>query len=589
MDFSIRVPNQGRKVRRQSTNTNRYQDYAPGSGYGGGGGGGGYGSGYGGGGYGNGYNNPYGSPYGHPSPMQSGTGYGQYESSHGQYDQGYGQYDHGYSSGYNGPLTPPQNSHQMRGVSQSRSIAGTNPNVKDPDCVIMSGSLVAAAHKPNKLAPNVSLTHVQRHLILAVPRETLDIQQLYEHVFLHALPVSQGPPDDYSDDLPEKRRGFKNGLVPDILDSRVCMAFGYITKAAVEKSPVLIIMGSSVRQESPQFINMNTIDHFITEVELGIPGTLAFRAGKQEHRYSASSSREYQRWENAFLKAMQIVSQTRQSVAVTKKHISETASSSAYSSAWSESLDIRGSSRLSSIASNASPLPSTSTGATVGFGGNSGAKKGINQLKSKVFSFKPFGISKKPNEHVTDSDGANSSTRDVASPSSYSRNGGISPNQQSARDTAFQAPSSALTGSPASGAQPQEQQYPEPAGPPPGMAYKPPLEQTVPKPPPKDGTFGASDSFSKDVLESFMYDHRSSVPSASPSPVVTSNSFGPSNAYSGFSSQKGGDGDEVPYVAPVGYPDSLKNQVPYGNKPAPYDQFRYSEYVSFVSDRVPGP
>ncbi|TPX74513.1 hypothetical protein CcCBS67573_g04207 [Chytriomyces confervae] len=589
MDFSIRVPNQGRKVRRQSTNTNRYQDYGPGSGYGGGGGGGGYGNGYG-GGYGNGYNNGYGSPYGNPSPMQAGPAYGHYETGHGQYDQGYGQYDQGFASGY-GPLTPPQNVHQTRGVSQSRSIAGPNPNVKDPDCVIMSGLLAAAPHKPNKLAPNVSQSHVQRHLLLAVPRETHDIQQLYELVFLHALPVNQGPPDDYSDDQPEKRRGFKNGLVPDILDNRVCMAFGYITKAAVEKSPVLIIMGSSVRQESPQFINMNTVDHFISEVELGIPGTLAFRAGKQEHRYSASSSREYQRWENAFLKAMQIVSQTRQSLAVTKKHISETASSSAYSSAWSESLDIRGSSRLSSIASNASPLPSSSTGATIGFGGNSGAKKSINQLKSKVFSFKPFSISKKPNEQVTDSDGANSSTRDVASPSFYPRNGGVSPNQQSSKDVVFQAPSGAPSGAQSLGAQLQEQQYQEPAGPPPGMAYKPPLEQSLPKPPPKDSTFGASDSFSKDVLESFMYDHRSSVPSASPSPVITSNAFGTSDPYSGYASQKagGGGGAEVPYVAPVGYPDSLKNQAPYGHKPAPYDQFRYSEYVSFVSDRVPGP
>ncbi|KAJ3257848.1 hypothetical protein HDU77_002533 [Chytriomyces hyalinus] len=580
MDFSIRVPNQSRKIRRQSTGTQRYQEYGPSSAYGGGGrGGGGYG--YGGGA--NGYGNGYGSPQGYSSPMLPSpgyalheSGYGHYEQEYGQYEQGYAQNDRGFDSGYVSgyrPQTPPQMAQRMRATSMSRSIAMPG-NVKDPECVIMSGVLATAPVKPYKLAPSVSQALVQRHLLLAVPKDTKDLQQIYERVFLHALPVTQGPTDDYdSEEESERGHGFRNGIVPDILDSRVCMAFGHIAKAAVEKTPVLIVMGSSVRQESPQFINMNTIDHFITEGELGIPGTLAFRAGKQEHRYTASSSREYQRWETAFLKAMQIVSQTRQTLAVANKHASETPSSSAYSSAWSESLDLRNSSRLSS---NASPLNSSAASTTTTIGVNSGAKRSINNLKNKVLSFKAFGIPKKQDDQVFESNGASrSATRSAFSSSSQLY--GDTPTttrHQSNQDAVFQTPPGAPPASSASRTITGQ-------------------SQSLPKPPPKDSDFDFTDNFTEEVLESFIYDHQSSAASMSP-PIrlnaISSPPPPPPPSSSKSISRDSAEKADVPQVAAVtNSSDSLKNETPYAHKPAPLDKFRYSEYVSFVSERVPGP
>ncbi|KAI8840102.1 hypothetical protein BJ741DRAFT_647239 [Chytriomyces cf. hyalinus JEL632] len=595
MDFSIRVPNQSRKIRRQSTGTQRYQEYGLSSAYGGGGGRGGGGYGYGGGA--NGYGNGYGSPQGYSSPMLPSPGYAPHESGHGQYEQEYGQYEQGYTqndrglaqydSGYGSayrPQTPPQMAQRMRATSMSRSIAVPG-NVKDPECVIMSGVLATAPVKHYKLAPSVSQALVQRHLLLAVPKDTKDLQQLYERVFLHALPVTHGPTDDYdSEEESERGHGFRNGIVPDILDSRVCMAFGHIAKAAVEKTPVLIVMGSSIRQESPQFINMNTIDHFITEGELGIPGTLAFRAGKQEHRYTASSSRDYQRWETAFLKAMQIVTQTRQMLAVANKHVSETPSSSAYSSAWSESLDLRNSSRLSS---NASPLNSGAASTTTTIGVNSGAKKSINNLKNKVLSFKAFAISKKQDDQVFESNGASrSATRSVYSSSSQLY--GDTPataKHQSNQDIVYQTPPGAppaMQVGLSTGARQETV----------GSASRTTVQsQTLPKPPPKDSDFDFTDNFTEDVLESFIYDHQSSA--ASMSPPIRLNALSPPPPPSSSSkpiSRVSVEKVDVPQVAAVASSsDRLKNETPYAHKPAPLDKFRYSEYVSFVSERIPGP
>ncbi|KAJ3231334.1 hypothetical protein HDU81_003853 [Chytriomyces hyalinus] len=597
MDFSIRVPNQNRKIRRQSTGTQRYQEYGLSSAHGGSGrGGGGYGYGA------NGYANGYGSPQGFSSPMLPSPGYAPHESQHGHYEQEYGQYeqgyaqqdrglqqyDSGYGSGYR-PQTPPDMAQRMQGASVSRSIA-VPANIKDPECVIMSGVLATAPLKPYKLAPSVGQPLVQRHLLLAVPKDTKDLQQLYERVFLHALPVTQGPTEDYdSDEDSERRFGFRNGIVPDILDNRVCMAFGHIAKAAVEKTPVLIVMGSSIRQESPQFINMNTIDHFITEGELGIPGTLAFRAGKQEYRYTALSSREYQRWETAFLKAMQIVSQTRQTLVIANKHASETPSSSAYSSAWSESLDLRNSSRLSS---NASPLNSSAVSATTTIGINSGAKKSINNLKNKVLSFKAFGISKKQDDQGFESNGASRSATSSVFSSSSQQYGDASTTskRQSSQDVVYQTPPGAPPAMPldlsAGGRQETVTSTSRTAT---GQS------KALPKPPPKDTDFDFTDNFTEDVLESFIYDHQSSAAMSPPtrlnaiSPPPSSSSSSNSKSISAVAAEK----VDVPQVAPVtngtNSSDSLKNEIPYANKPAPLDKFRYSEYISFVSERVPGP
>ncbi|KAJ3051157.1 hypothetical protein HDU99_008493, partial [Rhizoclosmatium hyalinum] len=81
--------------------------------------------------------------------------------------------------------------------------------------------------------PNVSLN--RKLLVLAVPTNTDDITDLYDRFFLHSLPYAQqrsqfnhqNGDDDDEEELP---RGFANGLVPDIMDQRVCLAFGQITK-----------------------------------------------------------------------------------------------------------------------------------------------------------------------------------------------------------------------------------------------------------------------------------------------------------------------------------------------------------------------
>ncbi|KAJ3352684.1 hypothetical protein HDU83_007754 [Entophlyctis luteolus] len=204
---------------------------------------------------------------------------------------------------------------------------GTDVSDFGSSCVLMAGPLTPTSGKRGPLALSsgpsfaaATTTGSVKHLLLACPTTTEDIRDLYETVFLRALPYhhKQQQRFDVPDDYEESRnefRPFSNNLVPDILDNRVCLAFGYITKATVEKSPILIILDSSPRAvDSPTFININAVDYFVSEVELGHPGTFAIRMGKAELRFSATSSIEYQRWENAFIRAMDSVSSSKPNV-----------------------------------------------------------------------------------------------------------------------------------------------------------------------------------------------------------------------------------------------------------------------------------
>ncbi|KAI9336158.1 hypothetical protein BDR26DRAFT_501468 [Obelidium mucronatum] len=276
-----------------------------------------------------------------------------------------------------------------------------NPNHFDDSCLLMAGLLAAPRRKAAFLEQPPPQQQRRKQLLLAYPTTTADIQELYERVFLHSLPSHHrplAPPegcDDVGDNDASAHRGFANGLVPDIMDQRVCMAFGHITKAAVEKTPVLIIIEPGIRQEAPHFININTVDHYISEVELGLPGTFALRQGKNEFRFSATSSLEYQKWENAFYKSMDIVSSNRRSQSVQKRPIHDSQTNSAnYSSYWSESNESSRNSmstmnstiRNNSINSTTPTTPGSVTSPVI--------RKSMNDLRAKVMGLKGFGIFK---------------------------------------------------------------------------------------------------------------------------------------------------------------------------------------------------
>ncbi|KAJ3290262.1 hypothetical protein HDU79_003417 [Rhizoclosmatium sp. JEL0117] len=409
--------------------------------------------------------------------------------------------------------------------------------------------------------PNVSLN--RKLLVLAVPTNTDDITDLYDRFFLHSLPYAQqrsqfNHQNDLDDDDEEELpRGFANGLVPDIMDQRVCLAFGQITKAAVEKSPLLIITEPGIRVEHPQFIYMNTVDHFISEVELGLPGTFAFRQGKVEHRFSAASSLEYQRWETAFIRALDIVVKNKQNVAVFKRRISDVPNN--FSSTWSDTNESRNSygsfqstpttysannnfTRNSSSSINTTPSSYNST-TSPGSAIREVSRKSLDNFKNKVMGLKAFGMFKQQQQqHQQQSDSTLQSTSAQSYTSSYPT------------PTASPLPETQYTSSPYTSTYEPQKTYSF-SSPPTPLTSQPPStyqqSRTIPTSPQKDlpTTPHSETSFSEEVLSSLLYDHsngslsraleefkggnvvRSSVPAGPPLTTVSPTYAGVKGAY----------------------------------------------------------
>ncbi|KAI8608600.1 hypothetical protein BC830DRAFT_941583 [Chytriomyces sp. MP71] len=268
MDFSIKPPgSSGQRMRRQSTNTNWLQSApaqtfqaqtrfarSPG---------------------------PQQPGYGYGVVYGNGNGYGYPGSGGGWYGQGGGEGVYpsqlpGNMSGYGSQSKQGRDDGGSVVSARAPSVGRRAPSMaklgarltESVACVLMSGALLVAP-KPSKIAlgmqPSNAAMGQTRLLILAFPTTTTDIAQLYEAVFLHSLPFNNQPPlyddDDFDDEDEEEedefayldradddseydefgqkikrggrkksRKNFRNGIVPDILDTRVCMAFGHITK-----------------------------------------------------------------------------------------------------------------------------------------------------------------------------------------------------------------------------------------------------------------------------------------------------------------------------------------------------------------------
>ncbi|KAJ3074032.1 hypothetical protein HDU98_012319 [Podochytrium sp. JEL0797] len=309
----------------------------------------------------------------------------------------------------------------------ARSLSRNASPSLETSCLLMAGVL-AQVKSQKGFAQTLAAIPMRKQLLLAAPKTTQDIKDLYERIFLHALPFHTTPQS--------------NDPVPDILDQRVCSAFGHVAKAAVEKTPVLIIIDTSL-VTAPVFLNINTIDNFVSEVDLGLPGTFSLRVGKHEHRFSASSSLEYQRWENAFLRAMEIVDTSKRTISVHKRHVSDSAlgisSGTPQPSIYSESNrnSYTSYNSAANFSSSSSPAPSFgSTTANISSAppnvarstaSTATSRKSMTDLKNKVLGLKAFGMFTKhssplqspPQQQVPDQQrlsASNASSRTISSP-----------------------------------------------------------------------------------------------------------------------------------------------------------------------------
>ncbi|KAJ3307544.1 hypothetical protein HDU76_004572 [Blyttiomyces sp. JEL0837] len=164
--------------------------------------------------------------------------------------------------------------------------------------VLMSGVLTLKKKGINASSGNMNSN--KRFVILVCPNSASQVQDVYERVFHEGLPYVASP-TGFS--------VFAGRGVPDISDPRVCGAFGYLAKSAVEKCPLLMVLTSLEKPDPVTFIPMSNVDYFISEVELGVAGHFALKhsggGGKEETRFIAESSSDYQEWEGALRRALE--------------------------------------------------------------------------------------------------------------------------------------------------------------------------------------------------------------------------------------------------------------------------------------------
>ncbi|KAI8849863.1 hypothetical protein BC829DRAFT_390840 [Chytridium lagenaria] len=86
-----------------------------------------------------------------------------------------------------------------------------------------------------------------------------------------------------------RRLNADDHLTPDIQDPKVCAIYGNIAKAAVEKTPLMII-------------------RLLCKMELGTPCHFRMRVGADDLRFVATTSHEYQEWEDSIREAMAVAS-----------------------------------------------------------------------------------------------------------------------------------------------------------------------------------------------------------------------------------------------------------------------------------------
>ncbi|KAJ3091908.1 hypothetical protein HK100_007065 [Physocladia obscura] len=456
------------------------------------------------------------------------------------------------------------------------------------NCVLMSGTLAAPRRTRSAFGNVVSnnsnnSNNSSKHLLLAHPLTTGDIQFLYERIFLRALPVAASLPAPSFATASLSPSPFTDGLLPDISDPRVCLAFGHITKAAVEQSPVFIVLDNSPRAaDAPTFFYLNCIDSFVTEVELSSPGTFAFRMGKHEHRFSAASSIEYQSWEAAFLKAMDIVATNKQSVRFQKSQLYgndladssndsvRSANNSALGFSANNNWSDMDSARSSMTSVNTIPISMNRTSSSVShsqapFSGEkmrAVGRKSLNSIKNTVMAIKGFGGFFGSSKGHSRSFSSQSQSSKNSIDMQRSPLAGEHVQSGYANQTANSSPTT-ITSFQQQKQQQQHQQHQKQQ-----LCRQQQEDETQTVPEPIEKSPIISDNFTQDVLRSLIYDHNNNINLSKEINFSDDASMSP---IAGFSSQKrfGLGGGEKLY----------KNMQP------PFNQFELSPYVEFPSYR----
>ncbi|KAI8612223.1 hypothetical protein BC830DRAFT_1137688 [Chytriomyces sp. MP71] len=305
---------------------------------------------------------------------------------------------------------------------------------------------------------------------------------------------------------------------------------------------------------------------------------------------------------------MDIVAEMKKSIAVSKKHMSETPSSSISvfssigggSSTKTDSLDFR----------NAAGPRNSSSSTVSGMGGPLGGKLSVKDLTSKMLAFRGFSVSSKRNSDQTIESSSSTVGARTLSPT-LSSNRSASPIPPSATVSYKVESQSAAPNSQTSSttSQPQEQQqqqqnrqatayqgafqqgyqqeyYPqyqyqstfaEPPGPSSTSAFMSTTSTTSTTATTKElplPTAASTLPLAREIME--IYDHRSSTASSAGSfavPQSVTTAGAPS----------------IPFVAPIPVQpqtDSLASVLPYKSKEAPFNRFKYSAYSAFVSEAV---
>ncbi|KAJ3214438.1 hypothetical protein HDU67_001678 [Dinochytrium kinnereticum] len=154
-------------------------------------------------------------------------------------------------------------------------------------------------------------TSKRRYVVIARPSCVDHIQIVFERVFQAALLTKSGGIPNRRSNAEDRRHfsALRPEQTPDILDPKVCAIYGNIAKAAVEKTPLMIILTSFAKSITPTFIHMSTVDSFYSEVDLSTPCHFRIRVGSDELRFVAETSHDYQEWEDAIKEAMMLANE----------------------------------------------------------------------------------------------------------------------------------------------------------------------------------------------------------------------------------------------------------------------------------------
>ncbi|KAJ3115527.1 hypothetical protein HDU96_000474 [Phlyctochytrium bullatum] len=200
-------------------------------------------------------------------------------------------------------------------TSSSSSLRSTSPSPSERSlhhlphrssaAFMMSGTLLTKRNNVGGLR--------KRYVVLAHPIQVDEIQLVFDRVFHAASFLSKA---SSSVSLNHHLSRLSPEETPDILDPKVCSVYGNIAKAAVEKTPLLIILAppstphpnnpstTTSTAITPTFIHFSTVDAFYSEVDLATPCHFKLRVGQDELRFVAESSHDYQEWEEALREAI---------------------------------------------------------------------------------------------------------------------------------------------------------------------------------------------------------------------------------------------------------------------------------------------